>query len=317
MRDGTATNTMTTMLKSITRLSAAGVLVLAGLSVAAAQQDAPAAAESKPEETALPHFPLEEPEEMEWSFAGPFGKFDQQQLQRGFQVYREVCSACHSMKLVPFRALGWEGGPHFSEEEVEALAAEYQIQDGPDDTGEMFERPGRPSDYFPAPFPNDEAARYANGGAVPPDMSVLAKARGVERGFPQFLIDIFTTYQEGGPDYIHALLTGYEDEPPEDVTVLPGQYYNPHYMYAAALAMPPPLFDDLIEYAQNQDDDPNNDVPQTVDQYSRDVAAFLMWAAEPHMETRKAMGFTVIAFLLVFCGLVYYVKRKVWANVEH
>ncbi|MBZ8134871.1 cytochrome c1 [Afifella sp. IM 167] len=292
------------MLKLITQLSAAGALVLASFAMASAAEEA------------LPHFPLKEPEEVDWSFSGPFGTYDQQQLQRGFQVYREICSACHSLNLVPFRALGWEGGPHFSEEEVKALAAEYTVTDGPDDTGEMFERPGAPYDYFPAPFPNAKAAAYANGGAAPPDLSVIAQGRGVERGFPTFITDIFTTYQEGGPDYIHALLTGYED-PPEGEDVRPGQYYNPHYAYAAALAMPPPLFDDAITYAQNEDEDPNNDVPQTVDQYSKDVAAFLMWAAEPHMEARKSMGFTVLAFLLILTALTYYTKRRVWSDVEH
>ncbi|WP_026380949.1 cytochrome c1 [Afifella pfennigii] len=292
------------MFKLITRLSAAAAFVIAGLGMTTVSA------------RAAEGFPIKKPEEVEWSFAGPFGTYDQQQLQRGFQIYREVCAACHSLDLVPFRALGWEGGPNFSEEAVKQLASEYMITDGPDEFGDMFERAGQPYDYFPSPFPNDKAAAFANNGVAPPDLSVMAKARGVTRGFPTFVFDLFTAYQENGPDYVHALLTGYED-PPEDMEVRPGQYYNPYYLYAATLAMPPPLFDDMITYAQNEDDNPDNDVPQTVDQYSRDVSAFLMWAAEPHMETRKSMGFSVLAFLIILTGLTYYTKRKVWANVEH
>src|ERR1700728_2024946 len=148
-----------------------------------------------------------------WSFAGPFGVYDPAQLQRGFKIYREVCSTCHSLKLVAFRNLADSGGPGFTEAQATAVAAEFQVTDGPNDQGQMFQRPGKISDYFPPPFPNDQAARAALGGKLPPDMSVLAKARSYERGFPWFIFEAFTEYQEDGPDYIHAILTGYTDAP--------------------------------------------------------------------------------------------------------
>jgi ubiquinol-cytochrome c reductase cytochrome c1 subunit len=283
---------------------AAGLLAIgAAIAVPSVAQEA-----AHEGEAATPHFPLRKPELLTWSFAGFFGAFDQGQLQRGFQVYREVCAACHGLDLVAFRNLGDENGPHFSEAEVRALAAEYQIPDGPDEAGDMFERPGRPSDYLPNPFPNPEAAAAANGGAAPPDLSVMAKARGVSRGILWTLLDFFTQYQEAGPDYIHALLSGYS-EPPEGVTVQPGSYYNPYFVAAATLAMPPPLSDDLVTYADGS--------PQTVDQYSRDVSAFLMWTAEPHLVERKRIGFQAFIFLLVFAGLMYFTKKKVWAGVPH
>jgi ubiquinol-cytochrome c reductase cytochrome c1 subunit len=254
------------------------------------------------------HYPLRLPPLESWSFAGFFGKYDQIQLQRGFQVYREVCSVCHGLELVAFRNLGDEGGPHFSEAEVRALAAEYQITDGPDSNGDMFERQGRPSDYLPNPFPNPQAAAAANGGAPPPDLSVMAKARGVGRGIQWTLLDFFTQYQEGGPDYIHALLTGYQDPPP-GVEVPPGGYYNPYFVSGAVLAMPLPLSEGIVTYADGS--------PETVDQYSRDVSAFLMWAAEPHLVERKRIGYQVFIFLIVFAGLMYFTKKKVWAAVPH
>src|SRR6202161_2525977 len=148
-----------------------------------------------------------------WSFAGPFGVFDQGQLQRGFKIYREVCSNCHSLKLLAFRNLADPGGPDFTEAQAAAIAATFQVTAGPNDQGEMFQRAGKISDRFPPPFANDQAARNANGGALPPDMSVLAKARSYERGFPWFIVDAFTQYQEEGPDYVHAILNGYEDPP--------------------------------------------------------------------------------------------------------
>jgi ubiquinol-cytochrome c reductase cytochrome c1 subunit len=293
------------MRTTTTRLAASLLLALALGCGARAQEEEPA-------ET--PHYPLEHPQYLNWTFSGPFGKYDPQQLQRGFQVYREVCSACHALSMVAFRNLASEHGPHFSEEQAAALAAEYEITDGPDASGEMFQRPGRPSDYFPAPFANEQAARASNGGAYPPDLSVIAKARAVTRGFPNFVFDIFTQYQEAGPDYVHALLTGYR-EPPEGVEVPEGQYYNPFFISGPALAMPPPLSDGQVSYAQNQDDTDLNDVPETVDQYAKDVAAFLMWTAEPHLANRKAMGLTVMIFLIILAGLVYYTKKKVWAPV--
>jgi ubiquinol-cytochrome c reductase cytochrome c1 subunit len=255
-----------------------------------------------------PHYPIKKPELLSWSFAGIFGKYDAAQLQRGFQVYREVCSTCHSMKLVPFRALADETGPGFSEAQVRTLAAEAQIQDGPNEEGSMFERPGRPSDHFPSPFPNDQAAAAANSGAAPPDLSMMAKARGVSRGFPWFILDGFTTYQEGGVDYIHALLTGYDQTPPAGVTVPPGTHYNPYFASGPALAMPKPLVDGQVTYSDGS--------PQTVDQYSRDVSAFLMWTAEPRLVDRKRIGFQVGIFLIVFAVLMYFTKRRVWSKLH-
>ncbi|HWK67199.1 MAG TPA: cytochrome c1 [Rhizobiaceae bacterium] len=252
------------------------------------------------------HFPINKPAEMPWSFSGPFGTYDLAQLQRGLKIYKEVCSACHSMNLVPFRALEGLG---YSDAQVKAFAAEYTVQDGPNADGEMFERPGLPTDYFPSPFPNAIAAAAANNGAAPPDFSLIAKARGVERGFPTFVFDIFTGYAENGPDYIHALLTGYDHEPPAGMEIAEGTHYNPYFIAGKSLAMAKPLSDGQVTYEDGS--------PETVDQYARDVAAFLMWAAEPHLVERKKTGFGVIVFLILFGGLVYLTKRKVWADTPH
>ena len=252
-----------------------------------------------------PHFPIHKPEEQEWSFAGPFGHYDKGQLQRGLKVYTEVCSACHSMSLVSFRTLEGLG---YSEAQVKTFAANYEVEDGPNADGEMFTRKAVPSDYFPSPYPNAEAAAAANNGAAPPDFSLIAKARGIERGFPTFIFDMFTQYQEGGPDYIHALLNGYQD-PPAGTEVAEGTHYNPYFANASALAMAKPISDDQVTYDDGS--------PQTVEQYSRDVAAFLMWAAEPHLEERKRTGFMVMVFLLIFTGLIYLTKKSVYANKEH
>jgi cytochrome c1 len=260
------------------------------------------------EETAT-EFPLLKPTRQEWSFAGFFGQYDQAQLQRGYHIYKEVCSSCHSMKLVKFRNLADEGGPGFTEEQVKALAAGYTIMDGPNDEGEMFERPRLPSDPFPSPYPNDKAASFSNGGAIPPDLSLIAKARAVHRGFPWFVFDIFWPYQEQGPDYITSLLTGYQDPPPEGVEVPEGTYYNPHFMNGISLRMPPPIDDDLLEYTDG--------TPQTKEQYAKDVSAFLMWAAEPHLDARKSLGLKVMLYLIVFAGILYFVKRQVWRGVPH
>jgi len=244
--------------------------------------------------------------DVHWSFEGPFGQYDQAQLQRGFKVYREVCSVCHGLTMVSFRNLAEPGGPEFTVAQAEAVAAEHKIQDGPNDQGEMFERPGRLADHFPAPFPNEQAARARYGG-FPVDQSVIAKARTIERGFPWFIIDAFTQYQEQGVDYIVALLQGYEAQPPAGVTVPPGAYYN-KYFPGHSIAMPPPLTDGRVDYADGS--------PTTVAQYSKDVAAFLMWTAEPHLEARKRIGFQVIVFLIIFAGLMYFTKKKVWKEVE-
>lgn len=245
------------------------------------------------------------PPSLKWSFAGPFGKFDQGQLQRGFKVYKEVCASCHSMSLVSFRNLAEAGGPGFSEKQVEALAAEYKIKDL-DDKGEAIERDGRPADKFPAPFANALAAAAANGGVAPPDFSTLAKARTYERGFPWWIIDIFSQFQEQGPDYIHALMLGYEDAP-QGFTMPAGGNYN-KYFPGHVIAMPKPLSDGQVTY--------DDGAPQTLDQYSRDVAAFMMWAAEPHLVARKRLGFQVMIFLLVLTGLLYFTKKKVWSAVH-
>lgn len=218
----------------------------------------------------------------EWSFDGPFGTYDRAALQRGYKVYREVCSACHSMERLHYRDLEHIG---FSEGQVKAIAAEYMITDGPNDEGEMFERPGLPSDKFKAPFANRQAAMYANG-AYPPDMSLLAKAR------------------HGGADYIYNILTGYENSP-ADHELLPGQNWN-RYMPGHILAMAQPLTDGQVAY--------DDGTTETVSQYARDVAQFLTWASEPHMEQRKQTGVMALLFLLVFTGIMYAVKRKVWSS---
>jgi ubiquinol-cytochrome c reductase cytochrome c1 subunit len=249
----------------------------------------------------------EYPERQSWSFAGPFGYYDEAQLQRGFRVYREVCANCHSMSLVPFRALAEPGGPGFSAAQVKALAAEYKIKDGPNDAGDMFERPGLPSDYLPWNFANEQQARAALNGALPPDFSVLAKARSYSRGFPWFLINAVDQYQEQGPDYIAALLTGYED-PPKDQEMPAGQYYN-RFMPGNHIAMPPPLTDGQIDYTDGS--------PKTTQQYAKDVSAFMMWAAEPKLEERKRIGFNVMVYLIVFAALLYFTKKKVWSAVAH
>ena len=245
------------------------------------------------------------PPKLKWSYAGPFGKFDRAQLQRGFRIYREVCAACHSLELVAFRNLAEPGGPGYTRAQAAAVAADYRIRDI-DDAGQPTERPGRPADYFPKPFPNEAAARAANGGAVPPDLSVIAKARTYERGFPWWGLDMLTQYQEHGPDYITALLTGYEDPPP-GFQLPDGAFYN-KYFPGHAIKMPKPMQDGQITYDDGS--------PQTVDQYARDLSAFLAWAAEPHMEARKRIGFQVMVFLVIFAGLLYFTKKKVWKQVE-
>jgi ubiquinol-cytochrome c reductase cytochrome b/c1 subunit len=241
------------------------------------------------------------PDRQTWSFAGPFGKFDQAQLQRGFKVYREVCAACHDLHI-PFRALAQPDGPGFSQDQVKALAAEYKVNAEPNEAGDVVERPARPSDYFPPPFPNDNAAKAANGGAHPPEMSLLAKARTYERGFPTFLFDIFTQYQEQGPDYLVGILTGYTD-PPAGMQIEPGVHYN-RIMPGHKIAMPNPLSDGQVEYTDG--------TPATVLQYAKDVTAFLQWAAEPTQTERKQTGFSVMVYLVILSLLLYYTKKKVW-----
>ncbi len=225
------------------------------------------------------------PPARDWSFSGVFGQFDRAAMQRGLQVYREVCSGCHGLRLIHFRNLAALG---YDEDEIKAIAAEYTVIDGPDEEGEMFERPGRPVDRLPSPFANDKAAAAANNGAMPPDLSLMAKAR------------------DDGPNYIHALLTGYE-EPPADIEVIEGANYNP-YFPGNQIAMAAPLFEDAVEYADG--------TPATAEQMAADVTTFLMWAAEPTLEERKRMDIQVMLFLLVFTGVLYAVKRKVWADLH-
>ncbi len=246
------------------------------------------------------------PDRQKWSFWGPFGKFDRAQLQRGFKVYREVCQNCHGLALLSFRNLAETGGPGFSPAQAAAVAAEYKIKDGPNDAGDMFERPGRPADRFPSPFPNENAGRAANGGAYPPDLSVMAKARTYERGFPWFVLDIFTQYQEQGPDYLAAVIKGY-GQAPSGMTMPAGMSYN-KYFPGGMIGMPQPIQDGQITY--------DDGTKGTIDQYAKDVTAFLAWAAEPHMEARKRIGFQVFIFLIVLAGLLYFTKKKVWADAH-
>jgi ubiquinol-cytochrome c reductase cytochrome c1 subunit len=220
-----------------------------------------------------------------FSFDGVFGTYDRASAQRGFQVYKEVCSACHAMRLLSYRNLRDLG---LTEAQVAAIAAQVTVTDGPNDEGQMFERPARPSDRFRSPFPNQQAARAANNGAYPVDLSVIAKAR------------------LGGADYIYALLTGYQDPPP-GVTMMDGMNYN-RYFPGHQIAMASPLNPDQVEFADG--------TPATVSNMARDVATFLQWAAEPELEQRRAMGVKIILFLTILGGLAYAVKRRVWADVH-
>jgi len=277
-----------TMRRTIIAFTLAGSLASLGTSALAQEHD---------HETATPP-------RVKWSFAGPFGKFDQAQLQRGFKIYREVCSVCHSMQMLAFRNLADPGGPGYTEAQAEAVAAEYKIDDL-DDKGQPTQRTGRLADYFPSPFPNALAA-IAVHGAVPPDMSTLAKARSYERGFPWFVFDMFTQYQEHGPDYIAALMKGYVD-PPKDFPLPSGGNYN-KYFPGHVIAMRPPLQAGQVTFDDGS--------PPTLEQYSQDVSAFLMWAAEPHLVERKRIGIQVMFFLIVLAGLMYFTKKKVWSDVH-
>ena len=249
---------------------------------------------------------LEKPPRLSWSWSGPFGTFDRAQLQRGFKVYKEVCSNCHGLSLVALRNLSDKGGPEFSAGQVKELAATYTVKDGPNDKGEMFERPGRPSDKFPAPFPNPEAAKAIHN-AVPPDLSLMPKARTYERGVLLSLVDLVTQYQEQGADYVSALLNGYVDAP-KGVKVEDGLNYN-LYFPGNKIAMAKPINDGQVDYSDGS--------PQTVAQYSKDVTAFLMWTAEPKLEERKRVGAFFMVLMILLAGFTYFTKKKVWANVAH
>ena len=224
----------------------------------------------------------------DWSFKGLFGKFDRGALQRGYQVYTEVCSSCHSMKYLSYRNLAEKGGPEFTEAQAKAIAASFEVTDGPNADGEMFTRPGKLSDKFVMPYENVKAAQAANGGAYPPDMSVLVKARG------------------GGANYIYSLLQGYED-PPLGITLDEGVHYN-KYMYGNKIKMSNPLSEGLVEYSDGTN--------ASVEQMSKDVTTFLMWTAEPHLEARHKMGFKAIVYLIILTILVYFSMKRIWSRVE-
>jgi ubiquinol-cytochrome c reductase cytochrome c1 subunit len=229
------------------------------------------------ETPALPH--------QQWSFDGVFGTYDKAAMQRGFQVYKQICSACHPVNHLYFRDLEALG---YTPDQIKAIAASYQVTDGPNDQGQMYQRPGRPSDPIPGPFPNDAAARAANGGALPPDLSMIVKAR------------------EGGPDYVYALMNGFTPAP-SGVTVAPGKYYN-EYFSGQLIAMPPPLSDGAVTYADG--------TKATVPQMAHDVATFLSWASELSLDTRHRLGVRVFLFLVVGVGIFYAAKRKIWAAVH-
>jgi ubiquinol-cytochrome c reductase cytochrome c1 subunit len=254
-----------------------------------------------------------DPPSIGWSFEGPFGRFDKAQLQRGYKVYREVCASCHGMSLMYFRNLGQPGGPFHDEKYpnpndnpyVKALAAEVQVNDIDSETGDTVQRPATSADRFPSPFPNEAAARASNGGAMPPDLSVIVKAR------------------QQGPQYIYAVLAGYANPPP-GLTVPPGQYYNPYYPGDVSafyqgdhghvpeggfLAMPPPLGSGKVTF--------DDGTPSTVAQQAKDVTAFLAWAAEPKMEERKAFGLGAMIYLLLLTILLWFSYKRIWRNVAH
>ncbi len=223
-----------------------------------------------------------------WSFQSFFGKFDRASLQRGYQVYAEVCASCHSMQYLSYRNLMEKGGPEFSEEQAKAIAANFEVTDGPNSDGEMFTRPGKLSDKFVMPYANVEEAKLSNGGAYPPDMSVLLKAR------------------SGGADYIYSVLLGYED-PPEGMKLDDGVYYN-KYMYGNKIKMPQQLYDDLVTYVDG--------TVATPEQMAKDITTFMAWTAEPKLEERHKFGFRAISYLIILTILVYFSMKKIWSRIE-
>jgi cytochrome c1 len=226
------------------------------------------------------------PQAQDWSFQGLFGTFDRAALQRGFQVYKNVCAGCHGLKHVAYRNLAALG---YTEDQIKAFAAEVEVQDGPNDNGEMFARKGKPSDRFKSPFPNEQAARAANNGAYPPDLSVITKAR------------------LNGTDYMYALLTTYKEEPPKGMKMPEGMFYNEAFA-GQQIAMVPPLAPDAVQYQDG--------TKATVPQMAKDVTTFLAWAAEPELEERKSMGRAVIIFLVVLTAFMYALKRKIWSDLH-
>ena len=296
-------------------------------------------------------------EKQSWTFGGLFGSFDKDQLRRGYMVYKNVCTSCHGMKRVHFRNLKEPGGPEYSEDEAKAFAKEVEVTDGPNDEGEMFKREGRLTDTFPSPYKNDKEAASVNNGSVPPDLSLMGKARGATRNIPWFMeplywiYDIVTVYQEQGPDYIYALLTSY-GEPPvlklseekcahkegykfEDgackFELIEGLNYNTAFP-GHQIAMVPPLYDDAVEWPEGAapktkeacEKDPDlkwladeNRCSMTASKHARDVAAFLMWTAEPKLEERKSMGLWVMLYVLLMTVVLYLSKRALWRKVKH
>jgi ubiquinol-cytochrome c reductase cytochrome c1 subunit len=281
------------MLRKVIAIAALGFAVVAGPAMAAGT--------------------AKEPREAQFSFDGVFGTFDQAQLQRGYKVYREVCAACHSMNLLSFRNLGDKGGPFYDPKYpnpnnnpyVKAIAAEYQINDIDSETGDVVQRPGTSADRFPSPFANEPAARASNGGALPPDLSVITKAR------------------HNGTRYVYSLLSGYAN-PPAGLTVSANQHYNPYMLgdlsafwkdghhntpVGGFIAMAPPLKDGLVTFDDGK--------PSTVDQQAQDVAAFLTWASEPKLVERKQFGFAAMIYLLILAGLLFASYKRIWRNVAH
>ncbi|WP_417514189.1 cytochrome c1 [Minwuia sp.] len=252
----------------------AAAIAVTGLSIGAAQAAGGSAKELK---------------DVEFSHSGPFGTYDRHAVQRGFQVYKEVCSACHGMEYVAYRNLTEIG---FSEDQVKAIAAEYTVTDGPNNDGDMFDRPARPSDKFPSPFPNPQAAAASNGGVAPPDLSLMTKAR------------------PNGDAYVYSLLTGYGEKDAEghELTCPEGTYVNPYFVSGHCIAMAPPIDDDLVEYADG--------TAATKSQIASDVSAFMAWAAEPKMEERKQMGVKVILFLIFLSVLLYLAKKRIWGRLH-
>ena len=242
----------------------------------------------------------------DYSFEGVFGTFDRAQLQRGWEVFRQVCSSCHSLKYLRFRNLAEPGGPEFTIEQAKAFAAQYEVQDGPNEEGEMFMRPARLSDAFPSPYPNEEAAKAANNGALPPDLSLIVKAR--EGWYYPWYISPFIKLVKGngGAEYVRALISGYEEAPHGEEKE--GLNYNP-YFPGHWIAMPPPLAGEDVEYKDG--------TPNTIEQEATDVAAFLAWVSMPKMEERKKIGFMTLLYLLVFSILMFMVKHAIWRNVKH
>lgn len=248
---------------------------------------------------------VENAEEHDFSFEGPFGTFDRAQLRRGWQVYKEVCAACHSLKYIRFRNLAEPGGPEFDEKTAKAIAAEYTVKDGPNEEGEMFDRPARLSDAIPSPFPNEQAAKAANNGAYPPDLSLITKAR---EGwwYPWYSSPFIKLIRgNGGPEYVRSLLMGYKPAPHGEEKE--GLHYNP-YFKGHWIAMPPPLSDEGVEYADG--------TRATIEQQATDVAAFLAWAAMPKMEERKRIGLMVLLYMGVFALLMLLVKTVIWRKVH-